>query len=121
MTKTRHALVLLLGTSLAVAGCRPSEQRTDSVDPSEVRARLPARVASQLDSGTVAFRAHDFEQALAHYRRATEDAPDEAAGWFGVYMALRALGREADADSALARVREVAPGATLLHPEEGAS
>jgi len=83
----------------------------------EIRARLAPEVAAQLDSGTMAFRVHDFETALVHYQRVTEVAPDEPSGWFGVHMAQRALGNPAEADSALARVRRIAPGATLLHPE----
>lgn len=111
-------------TALACAGlllgswsCRPDDQSTGSVDTKagqETRASLSEPVIAQLDSGSTAFRADDYETALRHYREAARLAPDEASTWFGVYMAEKALGNGPAADSALARVRELAPGATLL-------
>lgn len=121
LTSSRVALALLtLGCALAV-GCRPDTQRTESVDVEageRERAGLPEPVVAQLDSGSLAYRADDYEAALDHYRRAAELAPEFAAAWFGVYMAHKALGNEASADSALARVQSLAPGATLLHPSD---
>lgn len=117
--RRRLGLGLLAPLALTLAVCRPDDQRTDTVDPTRARSNLPAATVAQLDSGTAAFRAHDFEAALRHYRAATEISPEEAGGWFGVYMTQRALGNEAAADSALLRVREVAPGASLLHDTAG--
>jgi tetratricopeptide (TPR) repeat protein len=105
---------------VALAGaCRPDDQRTETLDPEAVRAELAPAVAAQLDSGTVAFRARDLEAALRHYRRATELAPDQAGGWFGVHMTERALGNVEAAAEALERARSAAPGASLLFDEEG--
>jgi hypothetical protein len=100
------------------AGCRPEDQRTETLDPQgeQTRAQLPPDVVAQLDSGTVAYRGDRFEDALAHYARVTELAPSVAAGWFGVYMVQHRLGNAAAADSALARAQGTAPGASLIHP-----
>ena len=113
-------LATLLALTAAVA-CRPDDQRTDTVDPTEamqVRAHWPPEVAAQLDSGSAAFRSNDHEAALRHYRRVTEMEPDIAAGWFGVYMAEHALGNAEAAAAAYERAQGIVPGATLLHPTE---
>ena len=111
--------VLALG---AVISCRPDDQRTDTLDPEEARQErenLPPAVVAQLDSGSGAYRADDYEAALRHYREATELDPDVGAAWFGVYMAHLALGNTEEAAEALARAQGAVPGATLIHPSEG--
>jgi Flp pilus assembly protein TadD len=80
---------------------------------------MPAPAVAQLDSGNAAYRRAAYEPALRHYVRVTELAPDQAVGWFGLYMAHHALGNLEAADSALARAREVAPGASLLRDTVG--
>jgi tetratricopeptide (TPR) repeat protein len=115
-------MVLVLALT-AVAACRPrDDQRTDTINPEEARQARenmsPALVA-QLDSGNAAFRAGDHEGALAHYRAATEIDGSVAAVWYGVYMAEHALGHEEEAQKAMAKVQEVAPGASLVHPTTG--
>jgi tetratricopeptide (TPR) repeat protein len=108
--------VLLLA---AVVSCRPDDQRTDSFDPQEAmqhREDLPADVLAQLDSGSAAYRLDDHEGALAHYKKATEMAPELEAAWFGVYMAEHALGNMEAAQEALERARSVNPTSTLLRP-----
>jgi Flp pilus assembly protein TadD len=111
-------LSVLLAVAVPLSGCRPDDQRTETLDPTggDTRATLSAEAMAQLDSGNVAFRAEDFDAALAHYRRVTELQPDHSAGWFGMQMAYRSLGSEEEADSALERVRSLAPGASLVHP-----
>lgn len=107
----------------ALAGCRsdagpPDDQATGSIDSTawqKARA-LPAGVAAALDSGNSAFRAGDLEAARAQYRRATELGPDVSAAWFGLSMSERRIGNAASADSAMERVRQLAPAASLLHP-----
>ena len=104
--------------TLMLPACRPDDQRTESLDVEagqRTRAELPAPVVAQLDSGSAAFRVDDHQEALRHYREAARLGPDVAAAWFGVYMAQKALGNAQGADSALARVQELAPGATILH------
>jgi len=109
------AAVLVL---VAMVSCRPDDQRTDTLDAQQgmqAREDMPPAAVAQLDSGTAAFRADDFEAALRHYTAVTEIAPDIGAGWFGVYMAAEALGDTERAEEALERARGVVPGATLLH------
>lgn len=101
--------VFLVGTA-----CMPDDQRTDSVDPSSAGRELPAEAMAQLDSGNVAYREGEFQRALEHYLRVTEMAPDDATGWFGIYMAQEALGNAAAADSAIAEARKRNPGASLI-------
>lgn len=120
MTRRVVACAALIG---ALAGCRsdaspPDDQPTGSIDSTawqKARA-LPAGVATALDSGNVAFRAGGFEAARAQYLRATELGPEVSAAWFGLSMSERRLGNAAAADSAMQRVRQLAPGASLLHP-----
>jgi tetratricopeptide (TPR) repeat protein len=104
-------------TFLAACGERPDDQRTDTIDPnSPARAALTEEALAQLDSGNLAYRTALYEQALRHYSRVTELAPDQATGWFGLYMAHHALGNLGEADAALERAKEVAPGASLMRP-----
>lgn len=119
MSASRAMMVLL--SLVAVASCRPEDQRTDSIDLEEaLRAResLAPEVVAHLDSGSAAFRVDDYERARDHYLMAVELNPDAAAAWFGVYMAEKALGNEEAAAEALERAQDVQPGATLLHPSE---
>ncbi len=109
---------LLLGSLL---GCMAEDQRTDTLDPERARQRreaFPEEGLAQLDSGNVAYGEAQYETALAHYRRATEIMPDNAASLFGIAMSANALNLPALADSAIAAARKVAPGATLIHPVE---
>jgi tetratricopeptide (TPR) repeat protein len=103
--------------ALPLGGCRPEDQRTETVNAAEFGATLDATVVAQLDSGNVAYRASDLESALSHYRRAIELAPESAAGWFGVYLVEGARGDVVAAEAALERARELAPGASLLRNE----
>jgi Flp pilus assembly protein TadD len=114
---TRHPLIAVLALAAAVS-CRPDDQRTDTLNPHEgmqERESMAPDVLAQLDSGTAAYRADDFESALRHYRLVTELDDEVGAGWFGVYMAEHALGNTEEAQVALERARGIAPGATMLH------
>jgi tetratricopeptide (TPR) repeat protein len=111
-------LLVALGVVAGPTGCRPDDQRTDTVDPTTAgRANLPEAARAVLDSGNVAYRGASYEAALRHYARVTELAPDDPTGWFGVYMAHHALGNLDAADSALERSRRLAPGASLIRPD----
>ncbi len=100
---------------VVLAGCRPDDQRTDSIDPATSgRAELSAETLAQIDSGNAAFRRGDHEAALGFFGEATVSAPDDPTGWFGVYMAHQELGNAAAADSAIAQARSLAPGASLI-------
>ncbi len=114
---TRHAWIAVLALAAAVS-CRPDDQRTDTLDPHQgmqLREQMDPAVLAQLDSGTAAYRADDFEASRRHYVRVTELDPSLGAGWFGLYMAEDALGNEEAATAALERARDIVPGATMLH------
>lgn len=105
------ASCLALAFGLAAGACTPEEeQRTDSMTEERARSArgaLRAEVVSLLDSGNVAYREGRFEEAADMYRRAVDDDPDVAAGWFGLYMAERALGNADDAQEALERAESL--------------
>jgi tetratricopeptide (TPR) repeat protein len=111
--------VLLLMTVGPVA-CGTAEEGApaEAAQPevNEARAALSDEALAQLDSGNVAYGARALDEALRHYLQVTELAPDQASGWFGVYMAHDALGNTEAADSALARAGELAPDAEVPHP-----
>lgn len=111
-------ILLLSAAVLSLAGCRPDDQRTESIDPraQETRAEMSPQAVAQLDSGNTAMRAEDYEGALAHYREVVALEPEQASGWFGLFMAHNALGNGAAADSALQRAQGLVPGASLMHP-----
>lgn len=113
-------VVVLTGCALLTTCAPPEDQETGSITRDDVRSAredLPANVAAAIDSGNAAYRAEDYENALRHYRAAAEDDEDVAAAWFGIYMAELALGRVDEATRAIERARELAPGASLIHPE----
>ncbi len=104
-----------------LVACAPSDdQETGSIrgdDVRQTREELPADLVAALDSGNAAYGRADFQDAVDRYNEAIEIDDDVAAGWFGLYMAQSALGNPEAADSALARARDLAPGASLIHPE----
>lgn len=118
---TSHRALMAVLCLAVAASCRPDDQRTDTMDMQEAlqkRESLAPEVVAHLDSGSVAFRADDFEGARDHYLMAVDIDPNAAAAWFGVYMAEKALGNEEAAAEALAKAQDVQPGATLLHPSD---
>jgi Flp pilus assembly protein TadD len=100
-TGTIAVTVLLL-----VAACSPARPADASAGGDE----LSAEVLARLDSASAAYRASDFASARDHYQAVVRLAPDLAAAWFGLYLAERALGRTAPADSALRIARRLATG-----------
>lgn len=97
---------LLAGTT---AGCG------EEAPAPEGRAEWPLGVVAAVDSGNAAYRAGDYQEARRHFRAAARAAPEVGTAWFGVYMAERALGNEAAADSALRRVGDLGDAARLHH------
>lgn len=111
---SRSGIAVLLTAALSWGCSPPDDQRTETLDPTTAGREISGDARIQLDSGNAAFRAQDFEQALVHFTRVTELEPDDATGWFGLYMAHDALGNTEAADSAIARARFEAPGASLI-------
>jgi Flp pilus assembly protein TadD len=102
-----------------IGGQAPGGTRSGGGERSAAARRdLPEAVTVRLDSGNVAYRAGDYGEARRQFRAATEADSTAASAWFGVYMAERALGNEAAADSALRRAGSLgdAPG---MHPPPG--
>lgn len=112
------AAALLAFPTLAACACgggeSPDDARVPLGEPAE-RLAWPAGVAARVDSGNAAIRSGQPERARRHYVEATRLGPDVGAAWFGLYMAERALGNEAAADSALARAGAMAPAARVHH------
>ena len=114
-------LCACFGVAAALTGCKPDDQETGSVgrkDVREARAKLPDAVRMHVDSGNSAYRSKDYQRALQHYRAAIAIDDDQAAPWFGVYMAERAMGNGEAAAAALKRAQKVAPGASLIQPTD---
>ncbi|MBR9988645.1 MAG: hypothetical protein KFH98_02760 [Gemmatimonadetes bacterium] len=113
-------IVMAATALLVVAACGndglPDDQATGSIDSAAWRQAqdLPPDVRAAIDSGNAAFRANDYAAAREQYLRATELAPEQSAGWFGLSMAEGQLGNAAAADSAMQRVHALNPGASLI-------
>lgn len=82
---------------------------------------LPPEIQAALDSGNAAYRSGDYRAALEQFESLAEEHPDVRAAWFGVYMAQRALGNTAAADSAMRRAGMSGSDATRLHGAAGDS
>jgi Flp pilus assembly protein TadD len=61
-----------------------------------------------MDSAASEYRDHDYERAREHYSDATRLDTTLAAPWFGLFLAHRALGNVAAADSAFMTARRLA-------------
>ena len=110
-----HRPLLVLAVLPFLAACPPEDQRTGTVNQDEVAQALSPEARAELDLANVAYRAGDYETALSHFERVVEMAPDDATGWFGIFMAQNALGNAEAAEEALAEARSRAPGASLIH------
>ena len=82
---------------------------------------LPDAAKDLLDAGNFAYRAKQFDVAIAKYREAAAAAPKHAAPWFGVYMAATAMNNSALADSANERVQALSADASALNAHADAA
>lgn len=121
MKRPMKIALVALPVALLAAGCGGDEagdnERTGDMTRQrigEAQSSLSPAVSAKLDSGNTAYRAGDYERALAHYRAATE-LEEAAAPWFGVYMAYSALGREDSARAALERAGSLSESAGAFH------
>jgi len=120
----RPFLAVATMTLLVTACQQPDDQETGSIsreDVQQARERLAPEVAAAIDSGNEAYREKDYQAALEHYQEAAELDEDLAAAWFGIYMAQLSLGNTEAAQEAMDRAQSLAPGANMIHPEEGTS
>lgn len=109
------------GLDQAVDSVRSARRRAAAPADGEQNSRtsLPAGVPSALDSGNAAYRAGNYHAALKQFESITRQHPDVRAGWFGVYMAQRALGNQAAADSAMRRAGMGSSEAARAHGTSG--
>ncbi|MCC5827095.1 PA2778 family cysteine peptidase [Alkalimonas sp.] len=77
--------------------------------------RWPEQATSAFGLGNIAYQQQDFAAAKAHYYRATELAPAEAAYYFNLSWALLRLGQAAEALKIAAITAQLAPD----HPRYG--
>ncbi|UCG75833.1 MAG: hypothetical protein JSV95_00415 [Gemmatimonadota bacterium] len=107
---------LLAAAGLAWTACGESESGSAWEGMTINREDMPQEVAVLIDAGNSAFSAGNLEAARRHYLGAAALDSTVAAAWYGVAMAERALGNEAAADSALARVMGLGGPAAVHHP-----
>lgn len=103
-----------LAASLLLAACERDEgQRIPLGDApaAGTTTTLSADARASLEQGNTFYRAKQYPEALAAYRRAAEQSPADAAPLWGIQMAARALGDTALLDSTLQRMRAIAPDA----------
>ena len=107
----------LIAVSSAILACNsgsdapkvPLGQRipADSAQPISAAAHaiIGPGAKAALDTGNALYRKKQYAEALVHYRKASDLAPQHAAPFFGIYMVARATGNTLMADSALAAIR----------------
>lgn len=101
----RVAAALAVAATFVVAGC--------SQNPPQPEPGAQAFQRSQvlIDSGNVAYRTGDYENAARRYASAAVAQPEDAAAWYGLGMALAKLGRGDEARVAYAKARALAGAA----------
>lgn len=116
-SELRGRPALAAASPLLVAALLTGMTTACAEEASELRGRAdwPTGLAAVVDSGNAAYRAGDYREARRHFRAAARGAPDVGTAWFGVYMAERALGNQAAADSALRWVGELGDAARFHH------
>jgi tetratricopeptide (TPR) repeat protein len=109
----RMRSLTLCAVAVTIAGCGEAEGKAERFTLGEMQGERVSMLApdlqAEIDGGNTAYRRGDYEAALGFYREAARIAPEQAAGWFGMAMAAGALGNQALADSAQARVRDLSP------------
>jgi Flp pilus assembly protein TadD len=113
MRLLRVAAALAIAATFIVAGCSK-----DTPQP-EPGAEAFRRSQVLIDSGNVAYRAGDYENAARRYASAAVAQPEDAAAYYGLGMALAKLGRGDEARVAYAKARALAGAAaadTSAHP-----
>ena len=101
----RVAAALAVAATFILAGCAPS------TPPPDPRAEAFRRSQVLIDSGNVAYRAGDYENAARRYASAAVAQPDDAAAHYGLGMSLAKLGRGDEARVAYAKARALAGAA----------
>ncbi|MBL0172054.1 MAG: hypothetical protein IPP90_15285 [Gemmatimonadaceae bacterium] len=115
---TALALISMVacGTS-DTAGRQPIGSVSDaaSAEPTDASGpKLPLAALNALNAGNTAYRAKQFDVALASYREAAVAAPAHAAPWFGMYMVASEMKNTALADSAMGHVKSLSADPSAL-------
>jgi len=84
-----------------IAGCGSHPPGIVNNDPA-------VRAQALIDSGNEAFRRQDYKLAAQRYGAAAVVKKDDPAAYFGLGMALKAMGRDDDARAAYGHARELA-------------
>lgn len=120
-----RGITLGLTGSLLVVGCGAEDRERVPLGENQATTQqavedLPEAIQERLNLANTAYRERNYETALRHFTRITEEAPGLAAGWYGVGMTYAAMGDQAAADSAMMQVHRLAPEMPLQHPGAGA-
>lgn len=93
------------GAGSGSAGAPIMDSPAGGTAPSAEEPTLAGPAREALDRGNAAYRARNYRDALDAYRTAAAAAPEDAAPYFGIYMAATALDDTVLADSAMALIR----------------
>ena len=107
MQPLRPLFVAALAVLIGASACGRNTPRAQAPAPAHDFTRSQALI----DSGNVAFKAGDFENAARRYASAAVARPDDPAAYFGLGMALAKLGRDDDARIAYAKARALSGNA----------
>ncbi len=121
----RAIAVLALPAAVLFGACSKSQQEQPKTPIAQMTAGAPdstanphdamsAAAKAALDSGNVAYRAGKYADALKNYRSASEQAPLNAAPFFGIYMVAEKMGNKKLADSAGAEIRRRSNSTTQM-------
>jgi tetratricopeptide (TPR) repeat protein len=113
---SRYLFALMAaGWAAGCSGGSPPETTTVG-SLGAIAEELPPALQLQLDSGNVAYRDRQYDEALRHFDTVVRMDPQLAAGWYGLGMTYGAIGNAAAADSAMAQVHVMDPDISLEHP-----
>ncbi|MHB1861584.1 MAG: hypothetical protein ACYCVL_01325 [Gemmatimonadaceae bacterium] len=121
----RAIVVLALPAVVVFGACSKSQQEQPKTPIAQMTAGAADSTANPhdamspaaraaLDSGNTAYRAGKYADALKNYRSASEQAPLNAAPFFGIYMVAEKMGNKKLADSAGAEIRRRSNGTTQM-------
>lgn len=100
---------------LNAGGAPGAVPTTDGPPVDQLPPGMTPMAAAHLDSGNVAFRARQYDQAMVYYRKAVLDVPEHAAPWYGIFMVAQATKNSALADSASKAIATRTGGQDLLN------
>ena len=112
-----------VAAAITIGGCSGSNREAPKIPLDQIQresmgasgATTPGAMGGEaktaLDSGNILFRAKAYDRALVQYRRSAELGPTESAPLLGILMVADVTKNTKLADSTLARMRVLNPGA----------